>query len=286
IVHYELPNDPETFVHCSGRTGCAGKLGTAILMYTGSQRRTVRSLKCDVGCKFEFVNVPSMEDVLEASAEQAIVTLDRVHPESIAFFTPTAEKLIEEKGTTALAAALAQLSGFAQPPSSRSLITHEQVQGAVFDLPEDIGKELLEKDVPPGNTISKVTKLPALQDDGPASDFYGKFSDRERSNRRGSRDGRGGFRSSRGWDGGRGQGRGSDDDFGDSSRRGGRSYKSGNSWSKPERSSRDDWLIGGRQSSRSPSSPNRSFDGACFNCGESGHRASDCPTKRGGGGFY
>ncbi|CAJ2631807.1 unnamed protein product [Trifolium pratense] len=334
IIHYELPNDPETFVHRSGRTGRAGKLGTAILMYTGSQRRTVRSLERDVGCKFEFVNAPSMEDVLEASAEQAVVTLDRVHPESIAFFTPTAEKLIEEKGTTALAAALAQLSGFAQPPSSRSLITHEQgwvtlqltrdsensqryfsvrsvtgflndvyskaadevgkihliaderVQGAVFDLPEDIGKELLEKDVPPGNTISKVTKLPALQDDGPASDFYGKFSDRERSNRRGSRDGRGGFRSSRGWDGGRGQGRGSDDDFGDSSRRGGRSYKSGNSWSKPERSSRDDWLIGGRQSSRSPSSPNRSFDGACFNCGESGHRASDCPTKRGGGGFY
>ncbi|KAK2364867.1 DEAD-box ATP-dependent RNA helicase 53, mitochondrial [Trifolium repens] len=329
IIHYELPNDPETFVHRSGRTGRAGKLGTAILMYTGSQRRTVRSLERDVGCKFEFVNAPSMEDVLEASAEQVVVTLDRVHPESIAFFTPTAEKLIEEKGTTALAAALAQLSGFSQPPSSRSLITHEQgwvtlqltrdlensqryfsvrsvtgflsdvyskaadevgkihliaderVQGAVFDLPEDIGKELLEKNIPPGNTISKVTKLPALQDDGPASDFYGKFSDRERSNRRGSRDGRG-FRSSRGWDGGRG--RGSDDDFGDSSRRGGRSYKSGNSWSKPERSSRDDWLIGGRPSSRSPSSPNRSFDGACFNCGESGHRAMDCPSKRGGGG--
>ncbi|GAU11385.1 hypothetical protein TSUD_343760 [Trifolium subterraneum] len=305
IIHYELPNDPETFVHRSGRTGRAGKLGSAILMYTGSQRRTVRSLERDVGCKFEFVNAPSMEDVLEASAEQVAVTLNRVHPESIAFFTPTAEKLIEEKGTTALAAALAQLSGFSQPPSSRSLITHEQgwvtlqltrdsensqryfsvrsvtgflsdvyskaadevgkihliaderVQGAVFDLPEEIGKELLEKDIPPGNTISKVTKLPALQDDGPASDFYGKFSDRERNSRRGSRDGRGGFRSSRGWDGGRGQGQGSDDDFGDSSRRGGRSYKSGNSWSKPERSSRDDWLIGGRQSSRSPSSSNR-----------------------------
>jgi len=127
IIHYELPNDPETFVHRSGRTGRAGKLGTAILMFTGSQRRTVRSLERDVGCKFEFVNAPSVEDVLESSAEQVVVTLNGVHPESIAFFTPTAQKLIEEKGTTALAAALAQLSGFSQPPSSRSLITHEQV---------------------------------------------------------------------------------------------------------------------------------------------------------------
>ncbi|CAK8544493.1 unnamed protein product [Lathyrus sativus] len=343
IIHYELPNDSETFVHRSGRTGRAGKLGSAILMYTGNQRRTVRSLERDVGCKFEFVNAPSMEDVLEASAEQVVATLNGVHPESIAFFTPTAQKLIEEKGTDALAAALAQLSGFSKPPSCRSLITHEQgwvtlqltrdlensqryfsarsvtgfladvyskaadevgkihlianetVQGAVFDLPEDIAKELLEKDIPSGNTISKVAKLPPLQDDGPPSDFYGKFSDRERSNRRGSRDGRG-FRSSRGWDGGRGSNddfgdsrrggrgdfgdsrRGGRDDFGDSRRGGRSSFKSGNNWSKPDRSSGDDWLIGGRQSSRSPSSPNRSFGGACFSCGQPGHRASDCPN--------
>lgn len=34
-----------------------------------------------------------------------------------------------------------------------------QVQGAVFDLPEEIAKELLTKQTPPGNTISKVTKV-------------------------------------------------------------------------------------------------------------------------------
>ena len=114
-------------MHRSGRTGRAGKEGRAVLMFTSSQRRTVSSLERDVGCKFEFVTPPSVKEVLESSAEQVVATLNGVHLESLEFFTPTAEKLIKEQGTNALAAAIAQLSGFAQPPSSRSLITHEQV---------------------------------------------------------------------------------------------------------------------------------------------------------------
>lgn len=34
-----------------------------------------------------------------------------------------------------------------------------QVQGAVFDLPEDIAKELLEKEVPEGNSLSMISKV-------------------------------------------------------------------------------------------------------------------------------
>lgn len=96
-------------------------------MFTSSQRRTVRSLERDVGCKFEFVSPPSVQQVLESSAEQVVSTLNGVHPESLEYFTPTAQKLLEEQGVNALAAALATLSGFSQPPSSRSLITHQQV---------------------------------------------------------------------------------------------------------------------------------------------------------------
>jgi len=141
-----------------------------------------------------------------------------------------------------------------------------------FDLPEEAAKELLNRQLPPGNTISKITKLPALQDDGPPSDYYGKFSGRDRNNRRGSSGDRKGFRSSRGWDGGRDSA--SDDGL---FRSGGRSYRADNNRSRFSKSSGDDWLIGGRQSR----TRDRSFGGSCFSCGRSGHRASECPNKQG-----
>jgi ATP-dependent RNA helicase DDX21 len=128
VIHYELPNDPETFVHRSGRTGRAGKEGTAILMHTSNQKRTVKSLERDVGCRFEFISPPSIGEVLESSADHVIATLRGVDPESIQYFLGPAEKLTKELGPQALASALAHLSGFSQPPSSRSLISHEQVK--------------------------------------------------------------------------------------------------------------------------------------------------------------
>jgi ATP-dependent RNA helicase DDX21 len=127
VIHYEIPNDPETFVHRSGRTGRAGKEGTAILMFTDSQLRTMRLIERDIGCKFERIGAPHMDDVLRASGEQATQLIKRVHPELTDVFMQTAETLLADQGPSALAAALAHLSGFTQPPASRSLLTHEEV---------------------------------------------------------------------------------------------------------------------------------------------------------------
>ncbi|XP_020587514.1 DEAD-box ATP-dependent RNA helicase 53-like [Phalaenopsis equestris] len=55
VIHYEIPNTSEIFLHRSGRTGRAGNKGTTVLMFTEGQRRTVRSIEHDLGCKFDEV---------------------------------------------------------------------------------------------------------------------------------------------------------------------------------------------------------------------------------------
>lgn len=55
MIHYELPNNTETFVHRTGRTGRAGKKGNAILIHGPEQSRAVKMIEREVGSKFTEV---------------------------------------------------------------------------------------------------------------------------------------------------------------------------------------------------------------------------------------
>ncbi|KAG0606117.1 hypothetical protein M758_9G115200 [Ceratodon purpureus] len=293
VIHYEIPNDSETFVHRTGRTGRAGKTGTNILMFTSQQVRTMRTIESNVKCKFQMIGAPHVKDVMQASFDQVKGVLDHVDSSLASEFLPTAESLLEERGPTAFAAALAHLSGFSQLPPSRSLLTYEpgmttvrlvrttergpltpravsgilasisrsaadrvgkiciiedhRVAGAVFDLPDDVAKEIISlatEDV----QLDVPTKLPRVQAEegrgGRSTDMFGKF---------------GQDRSSRSSDRG-------NDRFGRFSS------------SSPSRG-RDSEKFGKFSSGRSDrGSGDKTFAGTCHVCGQRGHRANDCPS--------
>ncbi|KAL0289267.1 UNVERIFIED_CONTAM: DEAD-box ATP-dependent RNA helicase 3A, chloroplastic [Sesamum calycinum] len=92
-------------------------------MFTSGQRRTVKSLERHVG----WLDIPNLDLVVhyELPNDPKIFVHRSGQNGSAGKNVPPSVQ--ESFGIDALTAALASLSGFSQPPSSRSLITHEQV---------------------------------------------------------------------------------------------------------------------------------------------------------------
>ena len=72
VIHVEIPRDPETLQHRSGRTGRAGRKGTAVLIAPYSRRRRVESLLRAAKVQADWINVPSAEMIRAQDAERMI----------------------------------------------------------------------------------------------------------------------------------------------------------------------------------------------------------------------
>ncbi len=69
VFNYDLPRDPEVYVHRVGRTGRAGKSGVAISLVTPGQRRELQKIESYTKQKMTATTLPTVEEV-EAQREQ------------------------------------------------------------------------------------------------------------------------------------------------------------------------------------------------------------------------
>jgi len=68
VVNYDIPHDPEAYVHRVGRTGRAGRTGEAILFVTPRERRLLAAIEKVSGRPVEEMTVPSVDEVNERRA--------------------------------------------------------------------------------------------------------------------------------------------------------------------------------------------------------------------------
>lgn len=105
VVHVELPRDAETLQHRSGRTGRAGKKGTAVLIVPYPRRRRVEMMLKGARIPVEWVDVPSAEAIRAQDRDRLITALlapVEIDEEDAAI----AERLLAEKSPQEIAAAL------------------------------------------------------------------------------------------------------------------------------------------------------------------------------------
>jgi len=111
VINYDLPDSVENYVHRIGRTGRAGKEGTAISIIHSLDRRKLKDIENHIRQRLEIVSIPTRAqiearqiDKLQASLREALAG------ERMASFLPIVAQLSEEYEPHAIAAAALQMA--------------------------------------------------------------------------------------------------------------------------------------------------------------------------------
>jgi ATP-dependent RNA helicase DeaD len=63
VINYDIPYDPETYLHRIGRTGRAGRAGKAVLFVTPREQRMMREIERFTRQRIEAMKIPTRGDV-------------------------------------------------------------------------------------------------------------------------------------------------------------------------------------------------------------------------------
>lgn len=113
VVNYDIPHDPEAYVHRVGRTGRAGRSGEAILFVTPRERRLLSAIEKVSGRAVEETGVPSVDEVnARRTAKFAQAITDSMGSPQFHAFRGLVEDYVREHDVEMLdvAAALAVMS--------------------------------------------------------------------------------------------------------------------------------------------------------------------------------
>ncbi|GAA0732415.1 DEAD/DEAH box helicase [Sphingomonas japonica] len=114
VIHVELPRDAETLQHRSGRTGRAGKKGTAILIVPYPRRRRVEAMLRGARIAAEWIDPPTPESIRIQDRERLIAALlapVELDEEDIAL----GQRLLAERSPEEIAGALVRAHRASMP---------------------------------------------------------------------------------------------------------------------------------------------------------------------------
>jgi ATP-dependent RNA helicase DeaD len=109
-INFDLPDNTETYIHRIGRTGRAGKTGTAISLIEPSDRRMLRQIERRVGQSLEVCRLPRRSEIeAKRLAKLQSQITETLAGERMASFLPIVRELSAEYDPQAIAAAALQM---------------------------------------------------------------------------------------------------------------------------------------------------------------------------------
>ncbi|MDD4202590.1 MAG: DEAD/DEAH box helicase [Candidatus Omnitrophica bacterium] len=131
VINYSLPQDPESYVHRIGRTGRAGKDGTAITFITPAEYRRLKFISRDIQADIRKEILPKVKDVIAQKRQRIQGTLENIVKETPKpEYLQMAEQLLENNTPGNIIAALLQNS-FKEALDEKSYVEIDESRGTV-----------------------------------------------------------------------------------------------------------------------------------------------------------
>ncbi|MGE6379645.1 DEAD/DEAH box helicase [Peribacillus muralis] len=107
VYNFDIPQDPESYVHRIGRTGRAGKHGIAITFVTPRERGQLHAVEHTTKKRMEKLKTPTLTEALEG--QQKAVTekiLSAIENDDLSLYLGQAEDLLQKHSAADLVAAM------------------------------------------------------------------------------------------------------------------------------------------------------------------------------------
>lgn len=126
VYNFDIPQDPESYVHRIGRTGRAGKTGVALTFITPREKSYLAVVERTTRRKMEKMKAPTLDEALEgqqkAVVEKIVATIES---NNLQYYKAAAEELLESNDpSTVVAAVLKMLTK--EPDTTPIKLTEEQ----------------------------------------------------------------------------------------------------------------------------------------------------------------
>jgi len=135
VINYDVPYDPESYVHRIGRTGRAGRKGQAILFVSPRETRMLRAIERTTRQPITPLKLPSRQDLADRRVTQFKQKIsDTINAEELGFFEGLLEQFQHEHNLSMqeIAAALAFLA-----QRERPLVVKEAKEPKQLRMPKE-----------------------------------------------------------------------------------------------------------------------------------------------------
>jgi ATP-dependent RNA helicase DeaD len=123
VINYDIPLDPEVYVHRIGRTGRAGRSGTAITLVTPRERRLWSEIQRVTKTQVQRQQLPTVSDVISRRRENFKEALrEAINGDDLAAYRLMAEEFGEEYSPTDVAAAAIKMLLGPQPDEAEDAL--------------------------------------------------------------------------------------------------------------------------------------------------------------------